>query len=120
MPLAGTLAWTVIAIAGAMLPMHQAVWVPYIATGCIAYVGIGLSKLTGEDFLDKSKPKNAFDALFFHCMGASLLSFGIAIPFVLVDGTALPLGVVAMYPVSIPVLELRWRRARMAALSPQP
>jgi hypothetical protein len=93
MPLAGTLAWIVIAIAGALLPMHQAAWVIYLATGSIAYLGIGLSKLTGEDFLDKSKPKNTFDGLFFHGVGASLLSWGIAIPLALADPTALPLGV---------------------------
>ena len=164
MPLAGTLAWTVIAIAGALLPMHQAAWVIYIATGMIVYVGLGLSKLTGEDFLDKSKPKNVFDALFFHCVGASLLGWGIAIPLALADGSALPLGVgilagtmwlpmgwiikhwigafhaigptvlllvlhyafpedryvavplgvVAMYLVTIPVLEHRWRKVRLS------
>lgn len=93
MPLAGTLAWSVIAIAGATLPMHQAAWVLYIATGMIAYLGMAISKLTGEDFLDKSKPKNTFDGLFFHCVGASLLAWAIAIPLALADGSALPLGV---------------------------
>lgn len=165
MPLAGALAWTVIAIAGATLPMHQAAWVLYIATGTIVYVGMGLSKLTGENFLDKSKPRNSFDTLFFHCVGASLLGWGIAIPLALVDGSALPLGVgilagtmwlpmgwiighwigafhaiartvllltlhyafpedrfvavplgvVAMYLVTIPVLEHRWSSIRAAA-----
>ena len=93
MPLAGTLAWIVIAVAGATLPMHQAAWVIYIATGMIAYLGLGLSKLTGEDFLAKGKPKNAFDGLFFHAVGASLLSWAIAIPLAMADPTALPLGV---------------------------
>ena len=93
MPLAGTLAWIVIAIAGALLPMHLAAWVIYLATGSIVYLGMGISKLTGEDFLDKSKPKNVFDGLFFYCVGASLLGWGIAIPLALADPTALPLGV---------------------------
>ena len=93
MPLAGTIAWIAITIAGAMLPMHQAAWVIYIGTGMIVYLGLGISKLTGEDFLDKSKPKNVFDGLFFHCVGASLLGWGIAIPLALADPTALPLGV---------------------------
>lgn len=95
--------------------MHQAAWVIYIATGSIVYLGMGLSKLTGEDFLDKSKPKNTFDGLFFHCVAASLLGWGIAIPLALADPTALPLGVVAMYLLTIPVLELRWRRLRVKA-----
>ena len=93
MPLAGTLAWIAIAIAGATLPMHQAAWVIYIATGSIVYLGMGLSKLTGEDFLANGKLKNAFDGLFFHAVGASLLAWAIAIPLALADPTALPLGV---------------------------
>jgi hypothetical protein len=56
-------------------------------------MGIGLSKLTGEDFLDKTRPKNAFDALFFHTVAMSLLVYGIAIPFFLVDRSSLPLSV---------------------------
>ena len=93
MPLAGTIAWAAVAVAGWFLPESTMLLVLVIATGMIAYLGMGLSKLTGEDFLDKSKPKNVFDRLFFYCVGASLLGWGIAIPLALADPTALPLGV---------------------------
>lgn len=92
MPLAGTLAWAVVALGGLLAP-RQAWLILFIATGSIAYIGMGLSKLTGEDFLDKTRPKNAFDSLFFHTVGMALLVYGIAIPFFLVEPSSLPLSV---------------------------
>jgi hypothetical protein len=92
MPLAGTIAWLVVAVGGVLAP--RSAWlVLFIATGSIAYLGIGLSKLTGEDFLDKTRPKNAFDSLFFHTVAMSLLVYGIAIPFFMIEPTSLPLSV---------------------------
>lgn len=93
MPLAGTLAWTVVGIGSLVLSPAQTVWTLYIATGFIAYLGIFISKFTGEDFLDKTRPKNAFDSLFFHSVFMSLLVYAIAIPFFMVDYTSLPLTV---------------------------
>jgi Family of unknown function (DUF7010) len=52
-----------------------------------------LSRFTGENFLDKEKPKNAFDSLFFHCVAMALLVYAIAIPFFRVDFMSLPLTV---------------------------
>ncbi len=52
-----------------------------------------LSRFTGENFLDKSRPKNAFDALFMLTVLMSLLVYAIAIPFFLNDYTSLPLSV---------------------------
>src|SRR5439155_14648397 len=52
-----------------------------------------LSRFTGENFLDKNKPKNVFDSLFFHCIAMALLVYAIAIPFFRVDYTSLPLTV---------------------------
>jgi hypothetical protein len=92
MPLAGAIAWLVVAVAGLAVP--GAAWfVLFMATGSIVYLGIGLSKLTGEDFLDKTRPKNAFDVLFFHTVAMSLLVYGIAIPFFMVEPSSLPLSV---------------------------
>jgi hypothetical protein len=92
MPLAGTVAWLAVAVGGVLAP--RSAWlILFIATGSIAYLGIGLSKLTGEDFLDKTRPKNAFDSLFFHTVAMSLLVYGIAIPFFMVAPTSLPLSV---------------------------
>jgi hypothetical protein len=62
----------------------------------IAYLGMGLSKLTGEDFLDKTKPKNAFQNLFFVGMAQALLAYAIAIPFGIVEPSAMPLGVAVL------------------------
>lgn len=93
MPLAGILVWTVIAIAGFLLEPTLVVWVLFIGTGSIVYLGMFFSKFTGEDFLDKSKPKNTFDSLFFHTVFMALMVFSIAIPFFMVDYTSLPLTV---------------------------
>ncbi len=63
MPLAGTVAWTVVAAAGSVLDTFGATMALFAATGSIVYLGIALSTLTGENFTDKTRPKNAFDAL---------------------------------------------------------
>jgi hypothetical protein len=93
MPLAGAIVWTLISIAGAFMPPVLVVWSLFIGTGFIAYFGILLSRFTGENFLDKNKPKNVFDNLFFHCVAMALLVYAIAIPFFRVDYTSLPLTV---------------------------
>jgi hypothetical protein len=93
MPLAGCIAWLVAGVAGACLPPLYAVWTLFIATGCIAYLGMLLSRFTGENFLDKSRPKNPFDSLFMMTVLMSLLVYAIAIPFFLNDYTSLPLSV---------------------------
>ena len=93
MPLAGAIAWSIAGVAGAFLPPVYAVWTLFIATGCIAYLGMFLSRFTGENFLDKSRPKNSFDSLFMLTVLMALLVYAIAIPFFLLDYTSLPLSV---------------------------
>lgn len=93
MPLAGTLAWLVVAAAGRWGSPTVAVWTLFIATGGIAYLGIVLSRFTGEHFLNKRRPKNAFDGLFMHTVAEAMLVYAIAIPFFLVDWQSLPLTV---------------------------
>lgn len=93
MPLAGTIAWVVAGISGAVLPPVQATWALFIATGSIVYLGLFLSRFTGEHFTDRSRPRNAFDTLFFLTVGMSLMVYAIAIPFFMVDYTSLPLTV---------------------------
>jgi hypothetical protein len=93
MPLAGLVAWLIIGLAGLWLPAPVVVWVLYISTGSIAYLGILFSKFTGENFLAKNRPKNTFDRLFFLSMGMSLLVYAIALPFFRADYTSLPLSV---------------------------
>ena len=93
MPIAGTIAWTGIGLAGMVLPPELAALAIFIGTGMIAYLGMGISNLTGERFLDRGKPRNEFDALFFHTVAMSLLVYAVAIPFYRQLTSALPLGV---------------------------
>ncbi|MCD8482039.1 MAG: hypothetical protein LR015_04805 [Verrucomicrobia bacterium] len=93
MPLAGTIAWLSVAIAGSFLATYNAAIILFVATGMIVYLGIFISKFTGEDFGKKKAYRNTFDSLFFHGVGMSLLVYAIAIPFFLIDYTSLPLTV---------------------------
>lgn len=92
-PLAGTIVWLIIGIAGLFLPERQVVMVLFIGTGSIVYLGLFISKFTGENFLDKSKPKNTFDKLFLYTVAMSLMVYVIAIPYFFVDHTSLTLTV---------------------------
>lgn len=92
-PIAGSLAWLIVGIGGIYLPFTGKVLLLFTATGCIVYLGMFVSKFTGENFLDKTKAKNTFDKLFFFTVGQSLLVYSIAIPFFLVDYSSLPLTV---------------------------
>jgi len=93
MPLAGAVVWTAIGVAGAFLPPILKVWSLFVGTGVIAYLGMLFSRVTGEDFLAKGKPKNSFDALFFLTIAMALMVYAIAIPFFQADYTSLPLTV---------------------------
>lgn len=90
-PIAGLIAWLFIGISSLFVSNQWKVWILFLATGCIAYLGMFISKFTGENFLDKSKPKNEFDALFFHTVAQAILVYAIAIPFFIQDFTSLPL-----------------------------
>lgn len=92
-PIAGLIAWLVVAISGALFSDQTTVWVLFIATGSIVYLAMGISKLTGEDYLDKTKPKNTFDTLFFLTVAQAILVYSIAIPFFIEDYSSLPLTV---------------------------
>lgn len=92
-PLAGLLAWLVTGIAGLFLSDRLTVYVLFAATGSIVYLALMLSKFTGEDFLNKHKPKNPFDQLFMFTVGQAVLMYGMAIPFFMIDHTSLPLSI---------------------------
>ncbi|SNZ00029.1 DUF7010 family protein [Flagellimonas pacifica] len=92
-PLAGLIVWTIIGITGVFFSDRITVWTIFIGTGSIVYLGLFLSKFTGENFLDKRKPKNEFDSLFLFTVGQAVLVYAIAIPFFLVDYTSLPMTV---------------------------
>ncbi|MBT2557147.1 hypothetical protein J7E24_05075 [Hymenobacter sp. ISL-91] len=92
-PLAGAIAWLVVAAAGWLLPPTPAVWVLFGATGSIVYLAMLLARFTGEDFFRRGQPKNPFDALFFYTVAMALLVYAVAIPFFQTDYTSLPLTV---------------------------
>lgn len=92
-PLAGALAWLLIAAAGALLPPRLAVWVLFGATGSIVYLAMLLARFTGEEFFRRGQPQNPFDALFFYTVAMALLVYAVAIPFFQADYTSLPLTV---------------------------
>jgi len=92
-PIAGLIAWLIVLISGLFFSDEITVWVLFIATGSIVYLGMGISKLTGEDFLNKNKPKNAFDTLFFYIVAQAILVYSISIPFFIENYTSLPLTV---------------------------
>lgn len=92
-PISGLIAWLLVGVSGLLFPDEITVWVLFIATGSIVYLALLISKFTGENFLDKSKPKNVFDGLFLFAVAQAVLVYAIAIPFFLTDYTSLPLTV---------------------------
>ncbi len=93
MPLAGTIVWLFIGLVGATMPIEYAVWAVWIGAGSTFYLGVGISKITGENFLAKNKTKNVFDRLFMSGVVMALLVFAIAMPFATIDHTSIPLTV---------------------------
>jgi hypothetical protein len=93
MPIAGTLAWTIIGIAGAFVPVGLAAWILFIATGMIFALGLLIARFVGEDLMGKTRNNNEFDQLFFQTVLMSWLVFAIAIPFFMIEPTSLPLSV---------------------------
>lgn len=92
-PIAGLIAWTTIGVSSIFLGPLAISMVLFAATGAIVYLGMFISRFTGENFLDKNRSKNTFDALFFYTTGMSVLVYAIAIPFFVDDYTSLPLSV---------------------------
>jgi len=93
MPLAGVVAWSIVGVAGVFLPPGPEVWVLFGATGSILFLGLLFSRFTGENFVDKQRPKNVFDGLFLRTVAMAVLVYAIAIPFFQADYTSLPLTV---------------------------
>lgn len=92
-PLSGMIAWLLVGVSGLFFEDRITVWVLFISTGSIVYLALFISKFTGENFMDKTKPKNVFDGLFLYTVAQSVLVYAIAIPFFLIDHTSLPLTV---------------------------
>lgn len=93
MPIAGTIAWTIIGISSLFVPVWIAAWILFICTGMIFALGLLIARLVGEDLLGKTRNNNEFDQLFFQSVMMSWLVFAIAIPFYMIEPTSLPLSV---------------------------
>jgi hypothetical protein len=92
-PLAGLIIWAIICICSFFISEQNMPWIIFIGTGSIVYIGMFVSKFTGENFMDRSKPKNEFDHLFLVTVGMAMLVYSIAIPFFLIEPTSLPMTV---------------------------
>lgn len=92
MPIAGTIAWAVAGVLGAMLPVEAASYALFMCTGSIFPLGLLIARFTGEDLLGK-KSENDLDRLFGLTILMANLVWAIAIPFWLVEPTSLPLSV---------------------------
>jgi hypothetical protein len=93
MPIAGTIAWAVVGIAGLFLKPLPASLVLFIATGAIFYLALFVARFTGEDLLGRKNRSNPFNKMFLLTVVMATLVYAIAIPFYLVDRTSLPLTV---------------------------
>lgn len=93
MPIAGLVMWLITGILGFVLEPKMAALSIFITTGMIVYLGMFVSKFTGEHFIGKKKQKNVFDALFMFTVAQALLAYAIAIPFYMQDFTSLPMSV---------------------------
>ena len=93
MPIAETIAWSAIGVAGAVLPPQQAAWAVFIGTGMIFYIGMMVARFTGEDLLGKKKTSVLFDRAFFMAIMMVALVYAIDIPFFFVEPTYITLSV---------------------------
>ena len=94
MPIAGTIAWAAIGAASLILQSDMArAWSVFIGTGMIFYLGLGVSRLTGEDLMGKRRESPFFDRVFFSAIVMAAAVYTIAIPFFRADPTSLPLSV---------------------------
>ncbi len=92
MPIAGTIAWSVAGVLGAILPVEQASYALFFCAGGIFGLGVFISRFTGEDILG-TKSHNDLDRLFGLTILMASLVWAIAIPFWLIEPTSLPLSI---------------------------
>jgi hypothetical protein len=93
MPIAGTIAWAIAGVLGALLPSVEAAsYALFICTGSILPLGLFIARFTGEDLMGK-KSSNELDRLFGLTVLMANLVWAIAIPFWLLVPSSLPLSV---------------------------
>lgn len=93
-PLAGMIVWSLLIITGSMFTLHMQTWAIYIGTGSIVYLGLGLSKLTGESVkFEGNAQRNPFDTIFLASVGMTFLTFAISIFLAIENPYALPFAI---------------------------
>lgn len=93
-PIAGLFVWFAIGICGLIFESDFAKCMSiFVGTGAIFYVALGVARLIGEDLLGRDRPKNRFDSLFLLAVLQAVSVYSIAIPFLQIDATSLPLSV---------------------------
>jgi hypothetical protein len=90
MPLAGTIAWSIVGIGSLWLNAFQSSMLLFAAVGGIVYLAMLLAKFTGENLM--AGFGNPFDRLFFAGLFQAWLTLAIVIPFFMTDYRALTLG----------------------------
>lgn len=91
MPLSGAIIWALIGILSFVLTPYQQVMATFIGTGCIVYLAMAISRLTGENIsFQKNAERNWFDTIFLAAVGMSFLVFAISIPLFMENYQALP------------------------------
>ena len=93
MPIAGAIVWAIVGVVGAFGNEFASVWAVFIGTGSIFYLGIGVAKLIGEDLLGRERESNFFDRVFMLTVAQAVLVYSIAIPFLQVETSSLPMTV---------------------------
>lgn len=89
-PITGAFVWLVIGIISLFATDYVTVMAIFFGTGSIVYISMAVSKWTGENFIDKNRPKNTFDTLFFSTVAQAILVYAIAIPFFQINHNSLP------------------------------
>ena len=90
MPIAGTIAWAIAGILGAVLPMRWASFALFICTGMIFWLAALTGRFTGEPIIGGEKRSTELYGLFFLTILMANLVWAIAIPFYMIDPTSLP------------------------------
>ena len=91
MPIAGTIAWSVAAVLGAMLPDEDSASIAlFICMPAVSPLALIIGRFTGDDLFGGSR--NDLDSLFGYGILMSLLVWAIVLPFWRIEPSSLPLG----------------------------
>jgi hypothetical protein len=91
MPIAGAIAWTAVGVCGTMLQDDDSAAIAlFLCLPAVFPLALLIGRLIGEDVFG-SQGKNELDGLFGYGILMSILVWGIAIPFWMIEPSSLPL-----------------------------